>query len=159
MNVIELSATAWATSLASTSEVISACCAGAETALVTPSAAEHADHDPRRRAPVPGERREAAAEDDRGELRAQDQLAPVEPVGPRARPRREQQHRRELAEREHAEQECRMGQPEDEDRPGEVLEPGPARRGGVADEVRPEVPRADDAPGGPGPTCSAATRD
>src|SRR5205085_658332 len=56
------------------------------------------------------------------------------------------EHRDELAEVEHAEQERRVRQPVDEDRRGQVLEPGARRGGRIADEVRPEVARADHPP-------------
>jgi hypothetical protein len=77
-------------------------------------------------------------------LRDEQQPAPVEAVGRAARPGREKQDRRELGERQDTEQELRSGEPEDEDRGGEVLEPGSARRQGVAEEVRAESPRPDE---------------
>jgi hypothetical protein len=40
-----------------------------------------------------------------------------------------------------------MGEAEDEDGPGEVLEPGPAGRERVADEIGRELPRADQTEG------------
>jgi hypothetical protein len=68
----------------------------------------------------------------------------VEAIGRAPRPRSEEEDGRELREREDAEQELRAGEPEDEDRGREVLEPGSARRQGVAEEVGAERPRADE---------------
>ena len=134
--VIELSATADCSCDRGTRSAISACDAGAENALTTPSPSEKTHHDPDRREPRPGEHGEHAAERGRDELRHEHELAAVEAVGRAARPRREHEDGDERRELEHAEQERRVRVPVDEERRGEILEPRPARRRRVADEVR-----------------------
>jgi len=76
---------------------------------------------------------------------------PVESVRGASGPRSEKEDRRELGEGQHSEQELGAGQPEDEDRGREVLEPRSARGEGVSDEVRAELPRADERERRPGP--------
>ena len=107
------------------------------------------NHDPHARKPSPRERGERARQRRRDELGHQQQPSPVVPVGGASRPRRQYEDRDEVAEVEDSEQECRVvGQPVDEKRRCEILEPGPARRGCIADEVRTEVPIADQPQGG-----------
>ena len=143
--VIELSATADCSCERGTRSAISACEAGAENALTTPSPSEQTHHDPDGREPCPREHGEHGAERGRDELRHEHELPAVEAVGGAARPGREQQDRDERRELEDAEQERRVRLPVDEERRGEILEPRPARRRRVADEVRPEVAVADQA--------------
>jgi hypothetical protein len=103
---------------------------------------EH-DHDPDRRQPAPREQRERPAEERRDDLRREQDVTPVESVGGEPGPRHEQKHRRELRRGQDPEQERRVGQPVDEERGGQVLEPGAARRQRVADEVGAEIAAPD----------------
>ena len=68
-----------------------------------------------------------------------DEPPPVEAVGGRPRPRRQEEHADELGEVHDADEERRLGQAVDEDRLGDVLEPGAAVGEQVAGEVGPEV--------------------
>src|SRR5439155_6287855 len=61
--------------------------------------------------------------------------------------RREEQHRRELREVEHTEQQSRVREPEDEQLGGQVLEPRTARRERVPEEVGAEVSGGDEPEG------------
>ena len=108
------------------------------------------DHDRRRRMRRPRDATRARRTARRRALGHEQQPPAVEPVGHATRPRARAEDGRELEEVEDAEQERRVRQPVDEDRRGEVLEPGAAGGGGVPDEVRPEVPLTQDAPGRPG---------
>ena len=148
--VTELRATACGSSSSATSEPTSAICAGCESAAKTPrrvanaitiavvAAPLHVIHVST--AVVPAARLCVTMSSFRRSTRSA--RPPVH--GARTR------HGRELAEVEDAEQERRVRQPVDEDRRGEVLEPGAAGGGGVPDEVRAEVPLTQDAPGRPG---------
>ncbi|OLE19415.1 MAG: hypothetical protein AUG88_01020 [Actinobacteria bacterium 13_1_20CM_4_68_12] len=107
------------------------------------------DHDPRCREASPRQRREPGRQHDGEALGDQQQLAAVEPVGEAPGPRRQHQDRDELGEAEDAEQQRRVRQPVDQQRRGEVLEPRPARRERVADEVRSEIAPPDDPPDRP----------
>ncbi|OLE30759.1 MAG: hypothetical protein AUG43_02440 [Actinobacteria bacterium 13_1_20CM_3_68_10] len=107
------------------------------------------DHDPRCREASPRQRREPGRQHDGEALGDQQQLAAVEPVGEAPGPRRQHQDRDELREVEDAEQQRRVRQPVDQQRRGEVLEPRPARRERVADEVRSEIALPDDPPDRP----------
>jgi hypothetical protein len=69
----------------------------------------------------------------------------AEPVCGGSGPGGEHEDRDEVAEVQDAEQERRVCEAIDEQQRGEVLEPRPARRGCVADEVRAELARADEA--------------
>jgi hypothetical protein len=89
-----------------------------------------------RRERGPRERRDRDAEPDGDRLRDEQQPPAVEAVGRAPGPRDERQDRDELAKVEHAEQERRVRLPVDEQRGGEVLEPGAARGERVAGEVR-----------------------
>ena len=140
--VIELSATAEPRCSRGTRSPISACEAGAANALPIPSTTGTRDDNPDRCEPGPRKHRKAGAYDRRPELRDEQQALAIEAVGGASGPRREQQHRHEVAEIENAEEEGGVRQPVDEQRRGEVLEPGSARGARVAEEVRPEVPVA-----------------
>ena len=108
-----------------------------------------ADHDRRGGEARPGEPREVAVEHGRRRPACTTSSRAGRSGRHASRPTARARGRCELAEVEDAEQERRVRQPVDEDRRGEVLEPRAARRRRVADEVRPEVPRADDPPRGP----------
>jgi hypothetical protein len=101
------------------------------------------DHDPSRGESGPREDGERRGQQRGGRLRDEQEPPTVEAVGPAAGPGREREDGNELAEIEHAEQERGVCEPVDQQRGGEVLEPPAARRKGVAGEVRPEVPLAD----------------
>ena len=95
LNVIELSAIADAeVARARTSEVTSACCAGAENALTTPisSANTITSGAPTRSASASAP--SVALSTHRDALRHEQQPPPVEPVGGAARPRRQHEHGR-----------------------------------------------------------------
>jgi hypothetical protein len=98
------------------------------------------------------ERRERTRQCGLSGLGREQQPPPVEAVGCRSGPGREQQDRPELRELEHSEQQRRVREPPDEDSRGEVLEPRPARGAGVSREVRPEVPVPQKPPDRPGPS-------
>ena len=151
LNVIELSAIAEPRSRRETSDETIACCAGAENALTTPSSS--ANTITVTRADVVGEREHAErrAQHHGAALRDEQQPPPVEAVGGAPDHGASTSTGMKVAEVQDAEQERRARQAEEQQRRGEVLEPGPARRERVADEVRAEVPLPDDAEGGARP--------
>ena len=91
----------------------------------------------------PGRGREGACQDDRADLRDEQQVLAVEAVGGAPAPRCEQEDGDEVCELQHSEQERGMRALEDVQGGGEILEPCAARRCCISDEIRPEVPMAD----------------